>query len=276
MKKLTIRTLHFVLLAIWFGISSTTAAESKPRYGGFSPDADGRQAYLDYIHSLEMIAVEAGPELQSAVEAIPVEAKVPLTPDQEADLRDWLYDFLVAFSVSGSDSLAAAFYLREGVNNPDMVEQLKKRLKSKGLLKGDTPLAAFKAGHREMLNRNERDYYLGKVSFFDSAFEVFEMQEEYNDYFISLMRRGMLPNANLSGPTPKMKSELEERLQTGEQWVFVDVMFTVEEPEEFADFEEPIRTAFFFRLAWDIEKAMWRHVEVIYCIGTPYFLFNVM
>ena len=147
MQPLAILILSFAL----FGISSTTAAESKPRYGGFSPDADGRQAYLDYIHSLEMIAVEAGPELQSAVEAIPVEAKVPLTPDQEADLRDWLYDFLVAFSVSGSDSLAAAFYLREGVNNPDMVEQLKKMLESKGLLKGDTPLAAFKLGIEKIL-----------------------------------------------------------------------------------------------------------------------------
>ena len=255
--------------------AQTLPAEPKPQYGGFSPDADGRQAYLDYINNLEMIEVEAGPQLQSAVEAIPVEPGIPITPDQEADLREWLYDFLVAFSSSGSDSLAAAFYLREGVNNSDRVEELKKRLESKGLLKGDTPWAIFQAGHREMRNRNERDYYLGKVSFFDSAFEVFELQAEYNTYLISLMIRGMLPNTNVSGPTPKMKSEVEERLQTGEQWVFVDVMFIVEEPEEFADFEEPGRTAFFFRLAWDLEKAMWRHVEV-YCIGPPYFLFDFM
>ena len=115
-------------------VASATAAE-KPQYGGFSPDAEGRQAYLDYIYSLEMIEVEAGPELRSTVEAIPVEAGVALTPAQEAGLRDWLYDFLVAFSGSGSDSLAAAFYLREGVNNPDGVEELKKELEAKGLLR---------------------------------------------------------------------------------------------------------------------------------------------
>ena len=45
-----------------------------------------------------MIEIEAGPELQKAIEAIPVEAGVSITPEQEAGLRDWLYDFLVAFS----------------------------------------------------------------------------------------------------------------------------------------------------------------------------------
>jgi len=37
----------FALLTAWFAAS--TAAEPKPQYGGFSPDADGPQAYLDYI-----------------------------------------------------------------------------------------------------------------------------------------------------------------------------------------------------------------------------------
>ena len=41
-----------------------------------------------------MIKIEAGDELQQAVEAIPVEADISITPDQEADLRTWLYDFL--------------------------------------------------------------------------------------------------------------------------------------------------------------------------------------
>ena len=277
MKKLTIPALRFALLAVYFGISSTTAADPQPQYGGFSSDADGYQAYLDYIHSLDMIPVEAGPELQSAVEAIPVETDISITPQQEANLRDWLYDFLVAFSASGSDSLAAAFYLREGVNNPDGVEELKKRLESKGLLKGDTPLAIFQAGHREMLNRNKRDYYLEKVSFFDSAFKVSKMQAEYSSYVISLMLRRLLPNTNISSSIPKMKSEVEERLQAGEQWVFAEVMFIIEEPEEFAGFEGPGRSAFFFRLAWDPDKAMWRHVEVYFIRGVPQnFLFNVM
>ena len=272
MKKRTIHALYFASLTIWFGLSSVAAA--KPQYGGFSSDAEGRQAYLDYIHSLEMIAVEAGPELRNAVEAISVEADVALTPTQEAGLHDWLYDFLVAFSVSGNDSLAAAFYLREGINNPDGVEKLKKELEAKGLLKGDTPLAIFQAGHREMLNRNERTYYLEKVSFFDSAFKVSKMQAEYSPYFISLMLRRMFPNMNLWDSTSKLMSEVAEALQVGEQWVFAEVMFIVEDPKEFAGFEGPGRSAFFFRLAWDLEKAMWRHVESVYGLGRPYFLFD--
>ena len=65
MKLVAISTLFLTLIAV----ASAAAVEPKPQYGGFSPDADGRQAYLDYIHSLEMIAVEAGPELRNAVEA---------------------------------------------------------------------------------------------------------------------------------------------------------------------------------------------------------------
>ena len=82
MKPLAISTLSFALIAAWFA-ASTAAAEPKPQYGGFSPDADGHQAYLDYIHSLDMIPVEAGPELQSAIEAIPVETDISITPQQE-------------------------------------------------------------------------------------------------------------------------------------------------------------------------------------------------
>ena len=88
------------------------AATPKSPSSDFPPDA-GHQARLDYLNGLEMIKVESGDELQQAVEAIPVEADIAITPQQEADLRAWLYDFLVAFSVSGSDSLAAKFYLRE-------------------------------------------------------------------------------------------------------------------------------------------------------------------
>ena len=54
--------------------------------------------------------------MRAAVEAIPFKGSIPTTSEQEADLRGCLYDFLVAFSVSGSDSLPGAeFYLREGV-----------------------------------------------------------------------------------------------------------------------------------------------------------------
>ena len=100
----------FVLIAAWF-TASTAAAIPQSQYRDFPPDA-GHQARLDYLNGLEMIKVESSDQLQQAVEAIPVESDIAITPRQEADLRAWLYDVLVAFSVSGSDSLAAKFYLR--------------------------------------------------------------------------------------------------------------------------------------------------------------------
>ena len=264
MKPVAISTLFLTLIAV----SNAAAVEPNPQYGGFSPDADGRQAYLDYIHSLEMTAVEAGPELRSAVEAIPVEANVALTPAQEAGLRDWLHDFLVAFSVSGNDSLAAAFYLREGVNNPDRVEQLKKMLEAKGLLKGDTPLAIFQAGHRENLAFKGRDYFFGNASFFDSVYRVFEKQGRYESYMEYAKTHGLLPTGLMAWP-PKLMSEVTEVLQAGEQRVFAEVLFIVEEPEEFADFEGPIRTPFFVRQVWDPERSMWCLVEIFTSNNAP-------
>ena len=80
MQPLAIRTLYFTLIAAWFAVSSAAVAEPKSQYGGFSPDADGHQAYLDYINGLEMIQVEAGAELQQAVEAIPVEPGMSPSP----------------------------------------------------------------------------------------------------------------------------------------------------------------------------------------------------
>ena len=271
------KTLYFALIATWFA-STSVPAEPKTQYGGYSIHPDSIQASLqafhDYVNSLEMINVEAGDELQQAIAGIPVKGDTPITPEQEADLRAWLYDFLVAFSVSGSDSLAAAFYLREGVNNPEGIEKLKNKLASEGLLKGDTPFDILKAGHRRFLDANERDYYLGKVSFFDSAFEVSERQAEYSSYFQSLAGRGMFPPRAGSGTFAKMKSEVQEHLQAGKPQTFVEFMFIVEEPEEFAAFEGAAHIPFFLRMAWDPDKAMWRLVEIVYGIGMPYFLFS--
>ena len=271
------KTLHFALIAAWFAASSVSA-EPKAQYGGYSMHPDSIQASLqafsDYVNSLEMINVEAGDELQQAIAAIPVKGDTPITPVQEADLRTWLYDLLVAFSVSSSDSLAAAFYLREGVNNPEKIENLKTQLASKGLLKGETPFDILKAGHRQRLDEHEYDYYFGKVSFFDSAFEVSEKQAGYSSYFESLIGSGMIPPGTVSFQPSKMKGEVQEHLQAGKPQTFVEVMFIVEEPEEFASFEGVARTPFFFRMAWDPDKAMWRQVEIVYCIGTPYFLFS--
>ena len=273
------KTLYFALIAAWFAASSVSA-EPKAHFGGYSMHPDSMQAshqsFLDYVNSLEMINVEAGDELQQAIAGIPVkgEGDTPITPAQEADLRAWLYDFLVAFSVSSSDSLAAAFYLREDVNNPEEIEKLKDQLTSKGLLKGDTPFDILKAGHRQLLDNSDCDYYLGKVSFFDSAFEVSELQAKYSRYFESLMSRGMLPLGAYSGVEAKMKSEVHEHIQAGKPQTSVEFMCIIEEPEEFASFEGAKRVPFFFRMAWDPDKAMWRFVELYYGIGVKYFLFG--
>lgn len=117
----------FALIAAWFTVGMAAATPINP-YSDFPPDA-GHQARLDYLNGLEMIEVESGDQLQQAVEAIPVEADVAITPQQEADLRAWLYDFLVAFSASGSDSLAAKFYLRAGVN-PEGIAEIKRHLEA--------------------------------------------------------------------------------------------------------------------------------------------------
>ena len=270
------KTLYFALIAAWFATSSVSA-EPKAQYGGyaFHPDSiqASLQAFSDYVNSLEMINVEAGDELQQAIAAIPVKGDTPITPAQEADLRTWLYDLLVAFSVSSNDSLAAAFYLREGVNNPEKIEKLKNELASNDLLKGETPFDILKAGHRQRLDEYEYDYYFGKISFFDSAFEVSERQAGYSRYSKSLIDSGMIPPGAISSQSSKMKSEVQEHLQAGKPQTFVEVMFIIEEPEEFASFEGVARTPFFFRMAWDPDKAMWRQVEFAYCLGTPYFLF---
>ena len=296
MKPVAIRTLYFV--AAWFAVSSAAAAEPKSQYGGFSPDADGQQAYFDYIHGLEMIKVEAGAELQQAIEAIPVEQGTPITPEQKADLLDWLYDFLAAFSVSGSDSLAATFYLREGVNNPDKIQRIKEQLESGpstaelAVLKakkkvieaaglsanipipepipdaGDTHLAILKTKHRQNLDMKGCDYFFGKASFFDSKYSVFELQREYERYRDYIKIHGLLP-VNYKGSFP-IGNEIEKALQAGEKWVAAQFMFIVEEPEECADFEKgPLRYSFFVRLVWSPEKAMWRLAEIVMPNNAP-------
>ena len=62
---------------------------------------------------------------------------------------------------------------------------------------------------------------------------------------------------------PKLREEIEKKLQEGEQRIFAQFMFIVEEPEECADFETgPMRFPFFTRLAWSPKKNMWRLVEI--------------
>ena len=295
MKSLAaIRTLSFALIAV----SSTAVAEPKPQYGDFASADDVYQAYLDYIHSLDMIPVKAGGELQQVVEAIPVEPSIPITPDQEVDLRDWLYDFLVAFSVSGSDSLAATFYLRGGVDDPDQIQRIKERLERGPSLEekamanaqlkilkaagiemnlpipkpvpdaGDTPLAILKTRHRQNLDMKGCDYFFGNVSFFDTTYRVFELQGAYESYVDYTKTHGLLPMGYRT--SLPMGNEIEEALQAGEKRVAAQFMFIVEEPEEFADFEKgPMRYPFFVRLVWSPEKAMWHLAETVMPNNAP-------
>ena len=275
MKFSAIRVLYIAGLTAWFVASSATAAE-KPQYGGFSSHPDSLQVFYDYIHGQATMKVEAGAELRQAIEAIPADLSAPIDLKQEAGLRDWLYDFLVAFSSSGSDSLAAAFYLREGVNNPHRVKRLKKNLERREEPIGDTPFAIFAAAHREILGLTERDYFFENVSFFDSVFKVFKMEEAYDNYAFYLQTHGMVPRGTLNFHL-KMQDEVEEALQAGEPLIFADIMFIVEEPAGVSDWSWQGRTPSFFRLVWDPEKAMWCHVEVYFSPGVPQnFLFNIM
>ncbi len=285
MKTLSIRVLYFALIAVWFaqsacveqeGVSSLTTAPPKSHYGGFSSHPDSLQVFYDYIHDQEMMKVEAGAALRQAIEAIPVDLGAPIDLAQEAALRDWLYELLVVFSASGSDSLAAAFYLREGANNPAGIEFLKEFLANKDAPIGDTPFAMFASGHRAILDMAKRDYFFENVSFFDSAFKVFEMQEAYDSYAFYLQTHGMVPKSTLNFH-PKLRDEVEESLQAGESLTFADIMFIVEEPAGVSPWPWQGRTPAFFRLVWDPERAMWCHVEVYFSGGVPQnFLFNLI
>ena len=284
MKTLAIRTLSFALIVVWFVQSACVEQESssslttapKSQYGGFSSHPDSLQVFYDYIHGQEMIPVEAGDELRQAIEAIPVDLGTAISLKQEADLRDWSYDFLVAFSASGNDSLAAAFYLREGVNNPDMMQALKEQLAGRDVPTGNTPFDLFVAGHRALLGLTKRDYFFENSSFFDSVFKVFEMKEAYDSYELYLQTHGMVPRGTLNFRL-KLQDEVEEALQAGKPLVFADIMFVVEEPAGVSPWPWQGRTPSFFRLVWDPERAMWRHVEVYFSRGVPHnFLFSLM
>lgn len=289
----------FALIAAWFTVSMATAAP-RGQYGSFAPNA-GHQARLDYINGLEMIKVEAGDQLQQAVEAIPVEADISITPQQEADLRAWLYDFLVAFSASGSDSLAAEFYLRGGINPEGIVEMANERKKIREQITpesaqqlqvmgiqvpelpvGATPFDLFKTMHRFGLDVkrhefkiNRRDYFFGNISFFDSAYRVFELQGEYYESYRNYATtHGLLP-MRYTEWSPELRGDIEEGLKLGGQWIAAEFMFIAEEPKEFAGFAEAVRHPFFVRLVWHPRQDMWRLVEAFAPNDAPVlFLFN--
>ena len=273
MTSLTIRVLYAALLSAWFA-ASTAVAETE---------------------GLEMLDIEAGATLQQAVEAIPIDSAISITAEQKADLHSWLYDFLVAFSGDGSDSLAATFYLREGVNNPDAIQRMKKDLESGPSLKekiaikalrasgvsippipepipdaGDTPWAILKNQHRQMLDFKGRDYFFSKASLSNSAYRVFELQGAYENYMEYADTHGLLSKGASMSWSPKLEKEVAKELTAGEQHIFAQFMFTFEEPEESADFETgPMRRPFFVRLVWSPEKNIWRLVEIFTSNDAP-------
>ncbi len=269
MQPVAIRILCVALIAVYGGVSSAAAVETKYPHGGFEPRLDKLQGLLDYVHTAKKVEVKAGPKLWQIIESIPVATDIPITPDQEANLRNWLYDFLVAFSGSGNDSLAAQFYLREGVNNPMALTKLKATLENWGALKGDAPFDLFRAMHRAILDYREHDYRFGQAFFRHSTFKVFEMQGQYERY--------QAHPRNVVKSKFKLQQEVEAALRSGEKRLFTDIAFVTAEPTEFAGSEGPICTPFFCRLVWDSERAMWRFVEVIYSAKLPHsFLFSAI
>ena len=265
MQPLAIRILSLALITV----SSAAAVETKYPSGGFEPRLDKLQGLLTHIRTAKKIEVKAGPKLWQTITAIPVATGVPITPEQEADLRDWLYDFLVAFSASGNDSLAAEFYLREGVNNPTALKNMKETLEIWGIPKGDTPFDLFRAMHRTVLDDQGYAYRFGNVFFRLSTFKVFEMQGQYERY-------RSYPRDFVKARF-KLQQEVESALRAGEKRVFTDIAFVTEEPAEFAGSEGPICTPFFCRLVWDPERTMWRFVEVFYTSKRPNpFLFSAI
>ncbi len=281
MQPLAIRILYVALIAV-YGVSSAAAVETKYPHGGFEPRLDKLQGLLDYVHTAKKIKIQAGPKLWQAITTIPVATGIPITPEQEADLRDWLYDFLVAFSVSGNDSLAAEFYLREGVNNPRAIKNMKDTLEKWGIPKGDTPFDLFQAMHRAVLDDQGCEYRFGNAFFRHSTFKVFEMQGRYESYRTH-PREAVKQGRYESYPRDvvkarfKLQQEVDGALRAGEKRVFTDIAFVTEEPTEFAGSEGPICTPFFCRLVWDPERAMWRFVEVVYNSKQPNsFLFSAI
>ena len=265
MQRLAICILSLALITV----SSAAAVETKYPHGGFEPRLDKLQGLLNYVRTARKVEVKAGLKLWQTITAIPVATGVPITSEQEADLRDWLYDFLVAFSVSGNDSLAAQFYLREGVNNPRALQHIQETLKSWDIPQGDTPFDLFRAMHRAILDHQGYEYCFGNAFFRHSTFKVFEMQGQYERY-------GSYPR-NAVKSRFKLQKEVEAALRAGEKRVFTDIAFVTEEPAEFAGSEGPTCTPFFCRLVWDPDRTMWRFVEVFYTSKRPNpFLFSAI
>lgn len=247
---------------------SPISSPSQAREGGYRGFTyENIQEFNDYINALEMIKVQAGEELNQAIDAIPINLETAIDLDQERGLRDWLRQYLIAFSESGNDSLAAVFYLRAGFNkeryiaqnlklinlvqenarNPSFIvqrpdgtilteEEIEKssekkidnvRARAETALK-EGALPLFRSMHKDALRNHNKDYFIENVSFHDSGFRVFELGQETPTFLRLASDQGMLPRGYMSHETG-LSDKLPELLEAGEKIICVDILFIVEE-----------------------------------------------
>ena len=299
------KTLTLLCSALIIIPAPNQAQAREDGYGGFT--RENIQEFYDYIHGQDMIKVQAGAELNQAIDAIPINLETAIDLQQERGLRDWLRQYLIAFSESGNDSLAAIFYLRDGfdaehykrikikwakfkqlqarsqnsnvvIKNKDgsmmtdeeienIVEKTRERVET--ALREESPISVIRSDHREILRSLNKEYFIENVSFRDSEFRVFELNKGAQTFFSTANDRGMLPRGFAQyPPSSTLEEQLPALLETGERVICVDILFVVEEPSESAyNPTTPGRTPSFFRLIWDRDNKLWHHAEIFYSPG---------
>ena len=258
----------------------------------------------EYSHSQSLLTVEASDSLRQAITAIPFEGELTTNAAQRAALHNWLYDFLVAFSAAGNDSLAAAFYTRSIEENVRLksdkhfflLAELNEKWSEeiglsfiKALQESSDDSASLmrirreegpflfdllREGHKYLLHQDERDYYIEKVSFHDSAFRIFEMQKGYEIYLSSIESQEGLPTGHWTADLSNQQAIIKHLVE-GKNLVFAEVGFVVQEPVAFSTAPIPGWTPFFFRMVWDVEQQQWQLVELVLGVDIPHgFLFS--
>lgn len=292
------KTLMYSILILSSIFSPIQAREGG--YGGFT--RENIQEFNDYVNGLEMIKVQKGDALDQAIDAIPISLETAIGLDQESGLRDWLRQYLIAFSESGNDSLVAVFYLRTGFNAERYKKQqigwakLYQESAQKGVvlrnedgdimtdeeivnivektrtiveksLSEQSPLSILHSEHRKILTHVQKEYFIENVSFHDSEFRIFELNKRTPTFFNLAEDQNMLPKGFMRYPTA-LAEQLPAFLEAGKRIICADILFIVEEPSKTAyNPTMPGRTPSFFRLLWDQDKKLWCHLEVFYSPG---------
>ena len=260
------KTLILFCSTLIIGLSSI-GSPSQAREGGYGGFTQGDiQEFDDYINGLEMLKVQEGEELNQAIDAIPINLETAIDLEQERGLRDWLRQYLIAFSESGNDSLAAVFYLRAGFNKERYINQslkwldfLRKSAQASRVIRPDGTIITkeeiekasqkridnirakaeaasqegaiplFRSIHKDALRNSNKEYFIESVSFHDSGFRVFELGQETPTFLYLASDQGMLPRGYRSydiGPRGRLPAPLEAK----EKITCADILFIVEEP----------------------------------------------